>query len=126
MLIPATPYPYYLQSGSHSYSLQRRRSEFRAKDNVPESAGDTKTILIIHKVVLEVVLFQLSPVSGQGLVVEEVMGQVVTDVTEDTSTEDCSCHGPVPVEDGMSQLPEWGSKSEEQCGWHDQSKLVHR
>ena len=126
MLIPTTLCSYYLQSGSYSYSLQRRRSELRAKDNVPESAGDSKTILIIHKVVLEVVLLQLSPVSGQGLMVEEVMGQVVADVTEDTTTEDCSCNRPVPVEDGMSQLPEWGSKSEKQCGWHDQSKLIHR
>ena len=90
-----------------------------AKNDVPETTGNSETVLIIHEVVLEVVLLEFPPVGGQGLVVEEVMGQVVTDVTEDTATEDSSCNGPVPVENGVCQLPERRGKSEEECGWHD-------
>lgn len=36
--------------------------QLRVKDAIPEAAGDTKAILVISKVVLEVVLLQFSPV----------------------------------------------------------------
>ena len=100
--IPATPYPQYLQGICCLCHLQRGRSKLCAKDNVPESAGDSETILIVHKVVLEVVLLQFSPVSRQRLMVEEVVRQVIADVTKNTTAEDSSCNRPVPVEDSVS------------------------
>ena len=62
---------------------------------------------------LEVVLFQFSPVRRQRLVVKEVMCQVVADVAEDAATEDRSGNVPVPVEHGMRQFPEGCCKSKE-------------
>lgn len=75
---------------------------------------------------LEVILLEFSPVCGQSLVVEEVMGHVVADVTENTAAEDSSGNGPVPVEDGVGQLPERRGKCEEECGWHNKSQPIHR
>lgn len=34
-----------------------RRGKFRAKDDIPEAAGNSEAVLIVHEVVLKVVLF---------------------------------------------------------------------
>lgn len=40
--------------------------------------------------------------------VEEVMRQVIADVTKDTTAEDSSGYAPVPIKYGVCKLPEWG------------------
>ena len=50
-------------------SLDWRCRELGAKDDIPESAGHTKAVLIVHEVVLKMVLLQLPPVRWQGSVV---------------------------------------------------------
>ena len=65
---PATLHPAYIQTCSRLCSLQRGfhwgRRELSSKDDVPESAGDSETVLIIHEVVLEVILLEFSPIGG--------------------------------------------------------------
>jgi len=56
---------------------------------------------------------------------QEVMGEVVTDVAKDTAAEYDSTDIPVEREDSMSQVPERCSKSQEECWRHDKTKLVH-
>jgi hypothetical protein len=58
--------------------------------------------------------------------VKEIVGQVVADVPEDTTTEDRSAHVPVPVKDLVRQLPEWSGQHNEKGRRHDQSELIHR
>lgn len=78
-----------------------------AKDDIPEAAGHSETVLIIHKVVLKVVLLQLSPVRGKHLMVKEVVREVVTYVPKYSTTENSSRNVPIPEEDGMRKFPEW-------------------
>lgn len=60
------------------------------------------------------------------LVMQEVVRHVVEDVAKDPTREHCCGHEPVPIEDGVRQLPEWRGQYDEQ-GWrHDQTILVHR
>lgn len=73
-----------------------------AEDDIPEPTGNSKAILVVHEMVLEMVLLQFSPVCRQCLVVEEVMSQVVADVSEDAAAEDSSSNVPVPVKHGVS------------------------
>ena len=40
----------------------RRRRQLSAEDPIPEPTRDTKTVLVIHEVVLEVVLLELAVV----------------------------------------------------------------
>ena len=54
------------------------------------------------------------------------MGQIVADVSEDTTAEDSSGNGPVPIEDRVRKLPEWCGECEEERGWHNQSQFIHR
>jgi hypothetical protein len=68
---------------------------------------------------LEVILLQLSPVGWQISVVQEVMSQVVADVSENTATEGSCSHVPIPKDNGMSKSPERYGKDEEQRWRHD-------
>jgi len=96
-----------------------------AKDDVPESTCYTKAILVIHKVVLEMIFLQLPPVRRQGSVVQEVMGQVVANIAEYTSTEHCCSNMPIPVENEVCEFPEGNGEGDEKRRWHDQPQLVH-
>ena len=116
--------------------------QFSTKNPVPETTRYTKPILIICKVMLEMVLLQFTIVRGQTTVVsrvqaqtgynnslammKEVVGQVIADITEDTTAECCCCSIPIVEEDCMSQLPKGSSEHKEHCGWHDESVLIHR
>lgn len=79
-----------------------------AEDLVPESTCNTKAIFVIHKVMLKMVFLELPPVCRKGLVVQEVMCQVIANVSEDAPAEDSSCYGPIPVEHSVCELPERG------------------
>jgi len=57
--------------------------------------------------------------------VEEVVRQVIADVTKDTATENSSGYAPVPVEDGMCKFPEGRCQCEEKSRWHYKSEFVH-
>lgn len=82
-------------------NLLGSRCKLGAKDDIPEPTSNSKAIFIVHEMVLEVVLLQFSPVRRQSLVVEEVMSQVIADVSEDATTEHSSCNMPVPIEQGV-------------------------
>lgn len=121
--------------------------KFGTEDTIPESAGDAKAVLKISVMVLEVVLLQFLVVhrkareklvsnigrfAGDGnlgenslAMVEEVVCQIVAHVTEDTAAVYLHSREPVVEEDSMGQLPKWSCKEDKQCGWHDQSVLVH-
>ena len=98
---------------THSLRLQGfswRWSKLRSKDNVPESTRYTETILIVHEVVLQMVFLQLPPVRRQGSVVQEVVRQVVADVSKYCSAKHCGGNRPVPVEDKVCEFPEGSSE----------------
>lgn len=61
-----------------------------AENLVPEAVGNAEAVLVVEEVVLEVVLLEALVPQRQVVVVEEVVGQVVADVTEKTTTEDGS------------------------------------
>lgn len=96
-----------------------RRCQLGSKYNVPEPTCNTKAILIIHEVMLEVILLQLSPIGWQISVMEEVVCQIIADITKDSSAKHGRCNMPVPEEDSMSKLPERSRKNQEKCGRHD-------
>lgn len=58
-------------------------------------------------------------------VMQEVMGQIVTDVAENSSTE--YSYGCVPIieEYRMGELVKRGCEDDEESGWHDQAVFVH-
>jgi hypothetical protein len=103
-------YPYQhklIQRILHCFANFWRGSKFRAKDDIPEAAGNSEAVLIVHEVVLKVVLFQFSPVRGKRLMVKEVVCEVVTYVPKYTTAENSSRSVPIPEEDGMCEFPEW-------------------
>lgn len=56
---------------------------------------------------------------------QKVVGQVIADVTEYTSTEHGHGDVPIPVKDKVGEVVERYSENEEQ-GWrHDKSEFVH-
>ncbi len=57
-------------------------------------------------------------------VVQEVMGQIVHDVSRNTTAEDGSTHVPVP-KNGVSELPEWSSQCNEESRRHHKTISVH-
>lgn len=50
------------QGSSGLCSLRRHRRQLRAEDAVPEPAGDTESIFVVGKVVLEVIFLKLAVV----------------------------------------------------------------
>jgi hypothetical protein len=109
----------------HCLANLGRRSKLSAKDHVPKTAGNSKAILVVHEVVLEMVLFQLSPVCGKCFVVEKVVCHIVADVSKDSTAEYGGRGVPIPKEEGVCQLPERGCQSQKQSGRHDQSEPIH-
>lgn len=81
--------------------LEGRGGKLSAEDAIPESASDPKAIFVVHEVVLQVVLLQLSPVGWQSFVVQEIMGNVVADVPKDATAVNSRSNMPVPVENGV-------------------------
>lgn len=59
-------------------------------------------------------------------VVQKVMGQIVTNISEDTTTENTDGHVPVPVEHKVRQMPKWCREYNKQCWRHHKTKFVHR
>ena len=49
---------------------------------------------------------------------QEVVGQVVTNIPEYPTTEDSRCHIPVPIEDRMCELVKGSSERDEQRWRH--------
>jgi len=112
----------------YNFALQGlgwRWCKLGAEDDIPESTCYTKTILVVHKVVLKMVFLQLPPVRRQGSVVQEVVGQIVANVAEYSSTKHCCGNRPIPVENEVCEFPEGGGEGEEKCWWHDQPQFVH-
>jgi len=60
------------------------------------------------------------------LVVQEVMGQVVTDVAKDPSTEHSCCCVPIIEENRVGELVERGCEHDEEGRRHDEAVSVHR
>jgi hypothetical protein len=116
--------------------------KFSAKDTIPKAARDTKSVLVVGKVVLEMVLLELLVVRGQPagvsnavlktlagnllLMVQKVVGHVVARVPENAAAVGSQRSGPVPEDNGMCKFPEGCGKRDEKCRWHDESVLVHR
>lgn len=73
----------------------------------------------------KVIALELLVPEGQVLVVKEVMGHIVKDISKDTSAEDSNGHKPVPVENRMCQMPERGGQHDEEGRRHDKTVLVH-
>lgn len=101
------------------------RCQLSAEDTVPESRSHPKAIFVVHEVVLQMILLELSPVGGQVAVVEEVMCHVVTDITKYATTEDGRGDIPIPKEYKMGQFPEWCCEHYQEGWWHDQPESVH-
>lgn len=100
--------------------------QLRAENGIPETAGHAETKLVVEEMVLEVILLQLLIPHWQVPVMQEIVGKVVADVTEDAA----AVHGrggiPVVEEDGMGQLPERGREDHEEGRRHDETVPVHR
>ena len=58
-------------------------------------------------------------------VMEEIMGDIITDVPEYTPAIERYCGIPVPVDDDVYQLPKRRRENDEQRRRHDEPKLVH-
>ena len=56
---------------------------------------------------------------------KKVVGQVIADVAEYTSTEHGYGDIPIPVKDKVGKVVERYSENEEQCWRHDKSEFVH-
>ena len=57
--------------------------------------------------------------------VQEVMRQVVADISEDATTENSGRGAPVVEENGVRQLPEGSRKCHEQRWGHHKPQLIH-
>jgi hypothetical protein len=102
-----------------------RRRQLRAKDLIPESAGDAESVLVVKEVVLHVILLELLVPERQVRVVQEVMGQVVANVTENATAEHgCRCT-PAVREQVMCELPERECQDDEHGRRHDEAISVH-
>ena len=71
------------------------------------------------------VLLELLVPQRQILVVQEVVCQVVADVSEDTATKDGGADIPVRGKNKVCKLPEWVCKNHEKGRGHHQSVFVH-
>ena len=108
-----------------SLCLDNRGRKLGAKDLVPEPAGDTKAVLVVEEVVLEVVLLELLVPKREVLVVEKVMRQVVADIAKDSATVHRRREVPVPVKEHVGELPERRGKGDEQRRRHHKTIFVH-
>lgn len=116
--------------GSGRFCSLRRCKKLCAKYSVPKAAGDTETILIIRKMVLKVVLLEFAVIRGEAetnvssvdvqiwvrnirSVVEEVVREIVTYVSEYSAAVDCRRCVPVVEKHCVRQFPERGCKYDE-------------
>ena len=95
------------------------------KDSVPETSRDSESILVVEEVVLEVVLLELLVPQRKVLVVQEVVGQVVADVSEYAAAEHAGSDGPVERKEEVGELPEGRGQRDKESWGHDQTVLVH-
>jgi len=121
---------YFTQGTTSSSSLDRLTLlhvlQLRIKHPIPESTGNTKPILKVGEVVLQVIPLQTLPVRRQRLMMQEIMRQVVRDVSEDAAREYHDRDVPVPIEDGVRELIKRESEDHKECGRHDEALFVHR
>ena len=99
--------------------------QLRAEYPVPEPTANTKAILVIGEVVLEVVLLQLPPVSRQSAVVQEVVCHIVAHIPKYTTAVCDQRSIPVVEKDEVGEPPERCCKGHEECRRHDETILVH-
>lgn len=92
---------------------------------VPESGSDAKAELVLEEMVLQVVLLEIFIPERQVLVVEEVVSQVIADITKDAATVDRGRGIPVVGENGMGEIPERSCKQYEHGRGHDKSVPIH-
>jgi hypothetical protein len=95
------------------------------KDSVPEASRDSKAVLVVEEVVLEVILLELLVPEGKILVVQEVVGQVVADVSEHATTEHCRGDVPIVGKEEVGELPERRGQRDKESRRHDETVLVH-
>ncbi len=127
--------------------LWRGEGKLCLEDAVPEPAGHTEAVLVVGEVMLKVISLEFAVIprkAGDALahgrhlckrcakaqidspvVMQEIMGQVVTDVAEYSTAKGGHRGVPVVVEHAMCQVPERYGQDNEQCRWHDQSQTVH-
>lgn len=99
--------------------------QLRAEYPVPEPTANTKAILVIGEVVLEVVLLQLPPISRQSAVVQEVVCHIVAHIPKYTAAVCDQCSVPVVEEDEVGEPPERCCKGHKERRWHDETIFVH-
>lgn len=75
--------------------------------------------------VLQVVLLELLVPERQILVVEEVMSQVIADITKDTATVDSGRSIPVVGKNGVGEIPKRSSKQHEHGWGHNKPVPIH-
>lgn len=100
-------------------------NQLGAKNAVPELAGNAKAELVVEEVVGKVVLLELLVPEREVLVVQEIVSEIVANVAKDAAAEYGRGHVPVPVKDGVGQLPEWSCQHDEEGGRHDEAIPVH-
>lgn len=57
--------------------------------------------------------------------VQEVVGQIVADITQDSTAVNGGGSIPIPKDDGVRKLPPGGCEDGEECGGHDEAEAVH-
>jgi len=107
-------------------NLYRRRRELSSEDCIPETTCDTKSILVVLEVVLQMVLLKRLVERWELFVVQEVVGQIIADIAKDTSAEDSCSYVPVPIKDNVCEFPEGKCQDHEQRWRHDQPQFIHR
>lgn len=115
----------HASGASYLLSLDNVGLQLCAEHVVPESGSDAKAELVLEEMVLQVVLLEILVPERQVLVVEEVVSQVIADITKDTATVDRGGGIPVVGENGVGEIPERSCKHHEH-GWrHDKSVPIH-
>lgn len=106
--------------------LWNRLGELGAEDCIPETVSDSKSILVVHEMVLHMPFLRLLIEGGKFGMVEEVVCQVVHDISEYASTEYSGAHVPVEKKYGVGQFPERIRQGNKECRRHDKSIFIHR
>lgn len=57
---------------------------------------------------------------------QEIMSQVVANVSENATAKNSSCNMPIPVKNGMSESPERDGEYDKKRRWHNKAVSIHR
>ena len=141
----AMPSIHYCTTLIRLQHLRRRWwRQLGTKYSIPESARNAKAVLVVHEVMLKVIFLQLPIVRWEAitkgqyssritmlmwenllLVMEKVVGHVVTYVSKDSATVSTGCRIPIIEENSMCEFPERKCEYQEERGWHYESKSIH-